>query len=478
MPQYTLVLTLALGLLVASGCKTPEQAADPKLAVPTTFAQDTTIRANHSLSRSRIFVDTLLVRLIDTAVANNPDVAMAMERIKAAQSVFRIRKGALLPKVEADATASTQKYGDYTMEGVGNFDTNLSGNIDDNQKVAQPMVPYYFAGLRSNWELDLWGKLRNQKRAAYFRFLGTEQARNLVITTLVAEVSSRYYELLALDEQQDILRRNLALQDSAVRIAEVQMQVGRATTLAVQQFKAQKLRTQSLLVETEQQIVRTENALNYLLGRFPQPIPRTRDFLDQNLPQQLTAGLPGQILNRRPDVLQAELQLKANKADVAAAKAAFLPSVTLTPFVGYSAFSGGLLFHPGSLAYGVIGGATAPLLNRSAVKGVYRHAEAEKQEAYHNYRKTVLNAFQEVQTSLSDLEKLRRIYDLNRQETDVLLQAVVTSDELFKAGYANYLDVITAQRNALDAELNQLETKKNLFMSLIFLYRSSGGGWN
>jgi multidrug efflux system outer membrane protein len=470
--------TLAIVVLLTTGCRSMRNVSMPQeMPVPADFASNHSVHGDNTVSKSLVFTDPFLVQLIDIAVKQNPDVQIAMQRIEAARSFFRMRKGAMLPTVEAAANASAQKYGDYTMEGVGNFDTNLSGNISEDQKVPLPIVPYYFLGLRSSWEVDLWGKLRNQKHAAYMRLLGAGQGRNLVITTLVSEVAFRYYELLALDEELDILIKNLALQDSAVRIAEVQKEAGRANELGVQQFRAQLLRTRSLLVRTEQHITRTENELNYLLGRFPQPVARAKNFLEQPLPAPVIAGLPQDVMNRRPDVVQAEIELKASQADVAAAKAAFLPSLTLAPFLGYNAFNSSLLFNPGSLAYGVVGGLAAPLLNRSANKGNLGRAEAEKMEAYYRYNRIVINAFQEVQTTLSNMQNLRRIYDLNAQEAVVLSGAITTSNELFKAGYASYLDVIITQRNALEAEINQVETKKDLFMSLIMLYRSSGGGW-
>ncbi len=475
--QTRFLVILPIVLWVAS-CKTPHTISAPSTAaLPSAFISKTAAEPDNMVSRSKIFVDPFLVQLIDVAVKQNPDVYIAMQRIETARSFFRIRKGAMLPSVEATANASTQKYGDYTMEGVGNFDTNLSGNVSEDQKVSLPMVPYYFLGLRSSWEIDLWGKLKNQKKAAYMRLLGTEQARNLVITTLIAEVSFRYFELLALDEEVAILKRNIALQDSVVNIAEVQKEAGRTTALAIQQFQAQLLRTKSLLAATEQSIKKTENELNYLLGRFPQAIPRNSNFLQQKLPEQIAVGLPQDVLNRRPDVLQAEAELKATKADVGAAKAALLPALTLSPFLGYSSFNSRLLLNPASIAYGIIGGATAPLINRSALKGGLNRAQAEQLEAHHNYNKVVLNAFQEIQTTLSNMDNLRNIYDLNQQEVQVLSDAISTSNDLFKVGYANYLEVITAQRNVLEAEINQVETKKKLFISLITVYRSTGGGW-
>lgn len=460
-----------------TGCR-PVQAiySRPDLQVPDSFRIHTIIPAMPPVSKQTVFTDIFLVNLIDKAVQNNPDVAIALQKIQVMQSQFRIRKGAMLPVAAADGTISVQKYGDYTMEGVGNFDTNLSGNIKEDQKAPVPLTPNYFLGFRSSWEIDLWGKLKQRKESAYLQLLASEQGKNLVITNLVAEVAGRYYELLSLDAKLAILRSNIILQDSAVSIAEIQKEAGRTTELGVQQFRAQSFRTRSLLSETELETMRVENEISYLLGAYPQKIPRNTGFPDAVTAASLP-GTPADLLHRRPDVLEAELLLRAAGADVQAAKAEFLPSLTLAPFVGLNTFNGSLLFRPGSIAYGIGGNLTAPLLNRSLLKGNLSRSEAEQQQAHHSYRKTVLNAFSEVQTAVQSIEQMQQVYAMNRKETEILSSAISISNELYKVGYASYLEVITAQKTALEAELNLVETKKRLYHSLVDVYRSMGGGW-
>lgn len=463
--------------LMATGCVVTKSTPHKPVAVRGAFAHNDSTTTSQRLSKQLLFNDEHLVALIDSAVKQNPDVLAAAQRIEVSRAYWRYRRGAMLPTVAGDATSSVQKYGDYTMEGVGNFDTNLSPNISDEQKIGQPHVPYYFLGLRSTWEIDLWGKLRQQKKAAYQRILASEEGRRLVITSLVADIASRYYELQALDAELEVIERNIRLQDSALSIAQIQKEVGRTTELGVQQFEAQLLRTKSFYEKTKQEIVQTENEINYLAGRLPQPVTRSKNLMSVPVSEVYLAGLPQQILNMRPDVRQAELELTANHADVTAAKAALLPALTVTPFAGYSSFNGPLLFNPASIAYGIIGGLTAPLLNRSEMRANISRTEAEKQIAYQQYFRSVINAFNEVETTLSDLRYLKNIYELNRQEANVLSSAITTSKELYKVGYATYLEVITAQGNAIDAQVNTIQTKKNMHLAQIALYRSIGGGW-
>lgn len=471
--SFLLILTVAFAL---GGCRASRVSTENDSDMPAgfSFLQDTADVAGPE--KEFVFSDPALVRLIDEAVKNNRDVLIATERIEEARAYFRYNKGAMLPAAGIEASAGVQKFGDYTMEGAGNYDTNLSTNISGDQKTPVPHTPDYFLGLKSFWEIDLWGKLKNRKKAAYLQWLASKEGMHWVTTSLVAEVAIRYYELLALDAEREVLQRNINLQDSAVKIAEVQKEVGRTTELGVQQFKAQLLRTQSLLLKTEQQINQAEHEINFLLGRLPQEVERSRNLTD-SLPGSFVSELPLAILNSRPDVQQAELLLKAGKADVAAAKAALLPALTLAPFAGYHSFKSTLLFDPGSIAYGILGGLTAPLLNRSAAKSNIMRAEAAKQQAYHHYFKTVLEAAKEVSASLASLQKLEEIYRLNRQEVALLAGAVSTSNELYKAGYASYLEVISAQGNAIEAEINAIETKKAMRFNLIYLYRATGGGW-
>ena len=355
---------------------------------------------------------------------------------------------------------------------VSHIDTALRNNPD--RRIPNP-TPDYFLGLRSHWEIDLWGKLRNRKAATYARFLASGKGRQLAVTALVAEVAGLYYELLALDGELDIVRKNIGLQERALETIQAQKQGGRATQLAVQQFQAQLLHTRSLEADKRQAIIRAENRLNRLLGRYPPPITRGEPILEQFLPERVYAGLPAGMWRRRPDVQGVELQLKAAGADVDAARAAFLPS--LTPYVGLNAFRTALLCNPGSVAYGALAGLAAPLLNRRGVRGEYNRAAAGNLGAFQEYQKSVLTAYEEAATNLSGLENLRQAYALRQERTAVLQDAVSTANDLYVTGHASYLEVITAQRSVLEAEIELTETRKAQFLALIDLYRSLGGGW-
>ena len=466
---------LLLIVLAGLGCQPAREAGYNRPVVPDTFRfTDSTVRT-HPLGKDLFLKEPELVALIDEAIGNNPDILMAADRVNVARAHLRFRKGQLLPQVSADAEASAQKYGDYTMEGVGNYDTNLSPNIDDDQKVNQPVVPYFFLGLRSSWEIDLWGRLKSQRTAAMKSLLATREGHRLVITSIVAEIASRYYELKTLDAALKVIEDNIKLQESAVEIAEVQKLAGRTTELGVQQFQAQLLRTRSYYEQTRQNIVRIENEINFLAGRFPQPVVRCS--VKDTVPQVHLAGTPQQILDNRPDIRQAELELEASAADVQAAKAALLPALRLTPFAGYSTFNAPAMFDPASIAWGLVGGLSAPVLNRSEGKSRVARSKAEQQLAYHQYFRTVTSAFAEVETTLSNMQHLQGIYRLNLQENEVLQKAVTTSNELYQVGYATYLEVIAAQGNAIEAQLNALETRRNLYHALVTLYRATGGGW-
>ncbi|WP_332367846.1 efflux transporter outer membrane subunit [Spirosoma telluris] len=412
--------------------------------------------------------------LIDTALARNPDLKSTLQRIDIARANYGISQGALLPRVDAVATAGVDRYGRYTLNGVGNYDTNLSDNISGSSRIPNP-TPDYFVGLRSSWELDIWGKLRNRRKAAYTRILASEEGRNLVVTALTADVARLYYSLLALDAELEIIGENVELQQKALELVEVQKAAGRVTELAVQQFRAQLLNTRGLEGRVQQEIVEAENQLNVLLGRYPQAVARGASIEKQSLPNAVSAGLPAQLVYRRPDIRQAERELEAAHIDVAVARTEFLPSLTLSPYLGFNAFRPNVLLNPQSLALGVLGGLSAPLINRRQLKGNLAIMTAQSKEAYFAYQRAILTGVSEVVSSLKGLDNYRNVATIQQQEVDVLRQAATTSNELFANGYATYLEVITAQRNVLEAELGLITTKRAQFLTLVSLYRALGG---
>ncbi|HEY0272678.1 MAG TPA: efflux transporter outer membrane subunit [Chitinophaga sp.] len=479
--QY-ICCSLLAALLTAGSCRMPQPVATPAVkALPGAFPAGPPASGNSSdlaaISWRQFFPDPQLVALIDTTLHNNPDLWIAQERITIARAQLALKRAALAPAVNGALSAAADRYGDYTMNGVGNYDTNLSPNIDKDQRIPTRPTWDYFLGFRSSWELDIWGKLKDERKAASALLLATEKGRQYAITTLVAEVAGRYYHLLALDNEQAILQRNILLQQSALDVVKVQKEAGRATELAVHQFKAQLLHTQALQYATQQAIAAEQYALNLLAGRYPQDIPRDSSFLRQPLPGALQTGLPSVLLTRRPDIQQAELELMAAKASVSAARKAFLPSLSLTPYLGLNAFSANLLFDGGSLAAGALAGLTTPIFAQHKLKAGYSIASAAQRQAVYHYQQVLLQSFTEVLTQLDQIRNSRAGFALKQQEVSELTEAVATVKDLYLTGYANYLEVITAQKGVLEAELSLVGERQLLFQSVINLYRALGGGW-
>ena len=455
-------------ILLASSCKVADlpqlPAAKP---LPNTFAGDTDTISMGDLIWEDFFNDPYLLTLIDTALSNNLDLRVANRRIEVAQASYLRSKGALQPSLEGRIAANVGRI-------ANNNDPGGDQSVADRRN---GLGQVYFIGLRSSWEVDVWGKLRLRREADYALFLASEKGRHLVITSLVSEVARLYYELLGLDNELETILKNVEFQEVALQMVKIQKIGGRATELAVQQFQAQLLRTQSLGYEKRQRIIEVENQLNLLLGRYPQPIARGTSILEQNLPKVVRAGVPSSLLRRRPDVRQAELRLSAMQADVEAARTEFFPSLVIEPYAGVDIDKLSALINPEAMVVGAFAGLTAPIFNKNRIRANYDRATAETMIAAYEYQQSVLDAYQEVLSNLKRVENYREVYELRKEEAEVLTAAVSTSNDLFAAGYATYLEVITAQARVLEAELSVTNTRQEIFVTVIDLYRSLGGGW-
>lgn len=463
---FIFLLLLLLGFM--AGCKMVEPPSLPQAPkMPDTFIGNTTDTiSSGDLPWDDFFRDPNLVLLIETSLENNFDLLRAIQRIEMAQANFQIRRGALLPSVQGRATAN-----------VGNLNNRMVGNpVPD--RSTQNLNHNYFVGFQSTWEADIWGRLRNMREAGYARYLASEKGKQLVRTALIAEVSRMYYELLTLDNELEIVHKNIELQEIALEVIKIQKMGGRATELAVQQFTAQLLGTRALQQEIQQRIIERENNLNLLLGRYPEPIERGKSILEQPLPESMRAGMPSDILLRRPDIQEAELNLAAAKADIEAARAAFLPSLIISPYAGLNATSGSLLLQtPEAIAIGALGSIIAPIFNRRQIRADYDRTVAGGMSSVYDYQETILTGYQEIVTNLWRVHNYESMYAYKEQEVEVLQSAVSTSNDLFTTGYASYLEVITAQRGVLEAELELANIRKEIFLSVIELYRALGGGW-
>ncbi len=473
--QYT--YTLLIPVLIMLGCSVPKSTQSLKeLALPAAYqgSKDTSRLVN--MNWQSFFQDTALLQLIDVALQNNLDLQKAVQRISMAKAQMNIAANARLPMLEAMASAGFNKYGKYTIDGVGNFDTNLSPNISKEQRIPV-LTPDLFLGLRSNWELDVWGKLNDRKKAAFSKVLASEKERQWLVTQLVAQVAEMYYELIALDSEMEILQKNIHLQEDALSVVKIQKAGGRANELAVQQFEAQVYNTKSFSALIRQSIVKTENELNQLLGRLPQPVKRRGSVFNMKLGGAVKTGVPSDLLINRPDIRAAEMKLMAAGAELSASRKSFLPSLNITPYIGFNSFNAAQMITPGSIAYGLIGSITGPVWNRGKLKGMLKEAEAQRAEIWYEYQQTVLKAYQEVATSMGAVVNNEEVYELKKKQAQTLESAVATARELYVTGYASYLEVISAQQGSLESQLQSVITYKTLLQSQIDLYRSLGGGW-
>lgn len=445
--------------------------------LPSNFESNADSGSYTPVSWRNLLSDTCLTALIDTALKRNYDLRSAFEKINSAGAELRFQKGMLFPTVDGRVVTSRRKYGDYTMDGVGNFDTRKSPNINSKQMIPDPL-PDYLAGFTASWEADLWGKLRQRKRAAFLRFLMTHHGKNLVMTNLISEVASTYYQLMALDEEGEILNTNIALQDTALQLMLAEKEAGRANELAVELMTSQLLSSKAMLAETNKKIAQTTSYLSYLCGIYPHEVKRAKNPTNAFTDNAMKSGVPSDLLKNRPDILQAEQELSAASADLRAAKAAFYPSLLIDANMGLQSFNAALLLEtPASLAYQVAGGLTAPLLNRSRLKSQLMAAKAARRNAYIQYEKAVHNGFREVYVSLNHMKFTKEQIGLKHEEVKILKSSVNTSKELFKAGRAGYLEIITSQKNALQAEIELVIFNRMMRQSYIDLYRSLGGGW-
>jgi multidrug efflux system outer membrane protein len=420
------------------------------------------------------FNDPYLIALIDTALKNNQELNITLQEIAIARNEVTARKGEYLPFVDINAGAGVEKVGRYTGRGA----MEATSDIEPGTEMPEPLQDYQI-GLFARWEVDIWNRLHNAKKAAVNRYLSTIEGRNFMVTQLVAEIANSYYELMALDNQLEIVTQNVAIQTNALEMVKAQKEAARVTELAVRRFQAQVLNTTSLQYNIRQQIIETENRLNFLVGRYPQSIPRNSSIFPRLIPDSIHAGIPSQLLANRPDVKQAEFNLAAARLDVNVAKARFYPSFGISAGLGFQAFNPSyLLKTPESLLYSLAGDLVAPLVNRNAIKAAYYSANAGQIQAIYNYERTILNAYVEVANQLSRINNLKSSYDFKELEVQALNQSVTISNDLFISARADYMEVLFTQREALDSKFELIETKLQQMHAWVNIYQALGGGWN
>ena len=463
---------LALVVLMPIGCtrvlKPPVRVAHtPNRTVPDSFGELGDTRNSGLIPWRDFFVDAPLVALVDAALQHNQELNIAIQETVVANAEIMARRGEYLPKVGFGVESGSERVGKFTSQGQSDELTGIGSNL---QK--------YQPALYASWEIDVWGRLRNLAKAASHRYLASIEGRNFMVTRLVSEISSSYYELLALDRQLQIITDNIALQEKSVELARAQFEAGRATSVAPARFEATLRSMQSSQYKIQQRIVETENQLNFLAGRFPTRIDRARtNFLDRK-PAAMAVGVPAELLANRPDVRQAELELKAAGLDVDAARKAFYPSIGIESVVGFQTFDLAKLVNtPDSLLLGLAGKALTPLLNRKGITAGYYSANSREMQAVLRYERAVLTAFVEVSNRVSLTRNLSQGYGLKQQQVDRLAQSVDISTELFNLNRAEYLEVLTARHEYLESQLELVEMKQQQMVATVTLYQALGGGW-
>ena len=419
----------------------------------------------------KYFSDANLAELIDDALKNNQELNMMLHEIEISRNEIMARKGEYQPFGFLSAGLGGEKSGRYTLNGLG----------EEDLKTRTDKVPRFLgdqmAMANFSWEIDVWKKLHNAKDAAIKRYLSGVEGRNFMVTNLIAEIANSYYELIVLDNQLETVRQNIAIQKDALEMVKVQKEAARVNQLAVNRFMAQVLNTENLKYEIQQQIIVTENRINFLAARNPQPIKRNSANLNTIQFLNISAGIPSQLLSNRPDIRQAEQELEAAKLDIAVARASFYPNITLRAGIGFQAFNPIYLINPKSIAFNLLGDLVAPLINKNAIKANYYNANERQIQAVYKYEQVVLNAHLEVMNQLSGNKNYAESYVTKSNQVEILSNSIEISNSLFKSARADYTEVLFTQREALEAKMELMEIKKKQLNAEVNIYRALGGGW-
>lgn len=456
--KYIILIT-GLSCLMIS-CNTSKQYQRGNVSTDKLYgniaSRDTVTIANKPWNS--FFEEIYLQKLIQEGLDHNPDLQMAVQRVIEAEAYFSQSKAALLPGV--------------SVNGNGSYQCNPESVYPNGPRE----VNIYQLSAGANWEIDLWGKLNSSKRASYASLLATEAGRKAVQTRLVSNIATAYYTLTGLDAKLAITRQTVNNYVNLVETMKVLQGSGKVTGAAVVQSEAVRYAAEVTIPDLEQDIRETENTLCSLLGRVPGQIERGK-IEDQNITSVLRTGVPAQLLDNRPDVMQAEFEVMNAFEMTNNAKAYFYPALTLTASAGFANADLAKLIDPVSFASSVAGGLVQPLFNKKINATRLKVARAQQEEALINFRRTLLNAGQEVHTNLGLYESSVQKIVLRKQQLEALIKSVDYTRELLTYGSANYTEVLTAQTSLLSAQLNSVNDHLQQLGAAVSLYRALGGGW-
>lgn len=460
-PVAVLVLSALLG-----GCAVGPNYKRPEMSSPSQYRfveGEAEAASLADLQFWQVFEDPVLQGLIRESIDNNLDLLTAAARVEEARAIAGVVKSFLYPTIDAA--------GSYTAQ-------QTSLNAQPPQDVGgDHTFQNYSAGFTLSWEIDVFGRVRRLNEAAFARFLATEQARRGVIVTLVGDVASGYFLLRQFDRQLEIAHMTLQLNDDTVTYYRVRLEGGLSNQLEVNQAVANRAITAAAIPDIERQIALTENALSVLLGRVPGPIARGASIEAPTYPPPVPAGLPAQLLERRPDVVQAEELLVAANADIGAAKALFFPSISLTGLFGAVSGDVSNLLKSGSTVWGVTPGIFQPLFHGGRIRQNYEAAIARNEQAIFQYKKAALDGYREVADSLVTIQKLASAKIEIEKGVEALRDASKLSRLRYDTGLSSYLEILIADQQLFQQELQLAKTQGDQHIAVAQLYRALGGGW-
>lgn len=456
-----LIIGLLTGLVMA-GCTVGPDYAKPSLDTPGDWRIET--QEARDLSNTQWwqqFADPVLNQLIEEALSENKNLLIATARVDEFLGRYGVTRADLFPQVGAQGSGAR----DRISEDI----TPLGPTIDNPDSI-------YQAFLTATWEIDLWGRLRRATDAARADLLSTEEARQTVIQTLVSSVSLGYIDLLNLDRQLQIAIETAQTRKGSLKIFTLRHEAGVVSNLELSQVKSEYQSARARIPELQRGIGQRENALSVLLGRNPGPIRRGVTIFELELPFA-PAGLPSDLLTRRPDIRLAEQNLIAANARIGVARAAYFPTVSLTGFLGGSSREVSDLFDGDSRAWNFTGNVTLPIFTAGRIKGQVEAAEAIQRQTLANYRQVIQNAFREVDDALIDQDRTRETLDAQRLQVMALNDYARLARLRYDEGYSSYLEVLDAERSLFNVDLLYTQTQADLFSALVNLYKAMGGGW-
>jgi multidrug efflux system outer membrane protein len=455
----------ALALLLAvplAACMVGPDYHRPDIEVPYAWRLgETESREISNMAWWEQFQDPVLSGLVRTALENNKDLAFATANVDQAAAQYHIARSAQFPQVTGAATATRQRISQNNPAGV------------------PPSGPYfndYPINLSASFELDVWGKLRRATESARASLLASQEGKGTVMLTVVTSVATGYIQLRALDRQLEIAQHTSNSLLEAARLQHVRMEEGAVPDSDYQQAESQYREAAAQVPELEREIAQQENFLSVLLGQNPGPIPRGRD-IDALLFPAIPGGLPASLLERRPDILQAEQNLIAANANIGVAKAAYFPDISLTALLGLESTQLSSLFQGPSRVWSYGAGLTQPIFNAGLIAGQVAQAEALQQEALFTYQKSIISAFQDVENALIDRTKYGRIREEQAKNVAALQRFRDLAQLRYSEGATIYLEVANAEQSLFNAQLAYVTTQSQLFQSYANLYKALGGGW-